>query len=849
MKKYRNIETANISFPLGGIGTGSIGLAGNGALVDWEINNRPNRESINPFTNIAVKAEDDTKVIDMRFLNGDPQRDFLGTLHIGNCSWGYGDGINRGTVAGCRHFEHTEFTGDFPMAHVDFEDQRFPGLVRMTAFNPFIPSNDKDSSIPGAMFVFDIENNSSKSLRYTLAISVTNPLSSLGLHSLKKEENAGFLTINGADTDPDSLKYGNVTIATDAEEIAPQLYWYRGDWFDNLTMFLNDFGAFGPIRPRVYDKSATRGTETATLTASVDLKSGERKSLRFVITWYVPNVHRYWGANQTEETHVDWKNYYASLFTSSADAAMYCLKNWTRLERDTRLFKDALSNSDLPASVLDAIQGNLATLKSTTCLRLENGDFYAWEGVHRNEGSCEGTCQHVWNYTYAMPFLFPKLELGLRNNELMHSLDKDGGMHFRIQLPIGCKNYWFRPCVDGQMGTIMKCYREWKISGNTDWLKKVWPEIKKCLEYAWSPQNEDRWDPDKTGVIFGRQHHTLDVELFGAYAWLTGFYHGALLAAAEMAEAMGEETLSGEYRAIYERGHKWLEENTFNGSHYIQLIDIRDKGFFERLGLDFEKGNLGYYWDSENNAIKYQIENGCEIDQVLADWHAGLMGLPNIFDQENRKKALLSIYRINRKNMRDLNNPCRVFALNGETGVTMCAWDEGVSKPDIPIPYSEEVMTGFEYAFAGGLLQCGFEEESTDVVKGIRDRYDGAKRNPFAELECGASYARAMASYALLLIYSGFKYDMTKGRIGFKPIHAGRYFWSIDGAWGDVEANEKGITVKALYGTIHIREFVHNLDTVSKVALNGKEIPFEVHDDIVYTDALFNAGDILSFQA
>ena len=113
--------------------------------------------------------------------------------------------------------------------------------------------------------------------------------------------------------------------------------------------------------------------------------------------------------------------------------------------------------------------------------------------------------------------------------------------------------------------------------------------------------------------------------------------------------------------------------------------------------------------------VKYQIGDGCEIDQVVADWHAGLMGLKPIFDPEHRAQALKSIYRLNMKCMRDLNNPCRVFACNGERGVTMCAWADPEHKPSIPIPYSEEVMTGFEYAFAGSLLPVSYTH--LDVYK------------------------------------------------------------------------------------------------------------------------------------
>ena len=37
---YTGDRTSQISFPLGGLGTGCIGLAGNGRLIDWEIFNR-----------------------------------------------------------------------------------------------------------------------------------------------------------------------------------------------------------------------------------------------------------------------------------------------------------------------------------------------------------------------------------------------------------------------------------------------------------------------------------------------------------------------------------------------------------------------------------------------------------------------------------------------------------------------------------------------------------------------------------------------------------------------------------------------------------------------------------------
>ena len=95
---------------------------------------------------------------------------------------------------------------------------------------------------------------------------------------------------------------------------------------------------------------------------------------------------------------------------------------------------------------------DIAVLKSPTCLRLENGEFYAFEGCGMNAGSCEGSCTHVWNYAFAMPFLFPKLERSVRELDYTYNQNDNGGMAFRLQLPLGRARWGFRPCVDGLMG-------------------------------------------------------------------------------------------------------------------------------------------------------------------------------------------------------------------------------------------------------------------------------------------------------------------------------------------------------------------------------------------------------------
>jgi hypothetical protein len=78
--QYKGAKTKEISFPLGGIGSGCVGLAGNGRLIDWEIFNRPNKGSVNGFSHIAVKAERDGRVLDCRGLQGDLLAPYTGSV-------------------------------------------------------------------------------------------------------------------------------------------------------------------------------------------------------------------------------------------------------------------------------------------------------------------------------------------------------------------------------------------------------------------------------------------------------------------------------------------------------------------------------------------------------------------------------------------------------------------------------------------------------------------------------------------------------------------------------------------------------------------------------------------------
>ena len=795
--RYTADHLKELIFPLGGIGTGSIGLAGNGALVDWEIFNRPNKGSLNPYSGFCVRAEFPDGRSVTRVLQGDWQGRLIGEYSRENFK-GYGFGPNETSFCGFPHFQKVTFDGTFPIATLTFRDPDFPGKVVMKAFNPLIPLDADNSGIPAAFF--DISVHSPEAgIRYTVVLTAHNPFGDT-VNSRVAHKAYTAVRMSGAAAQPDQIEYGDLTVAVDVPEGICQECWYRGPvgFRDAITRFWNQLSR-GELSPRHYETPG-KG-DICTVGGCAVVEKGKKKHFRFVISWNVPNCCNYWDPWKNEAGEdVLWKNDYATRFADSAASCFYALDHWDTLYRKTVAFTDALHRATLDKAVIDAVSSNLAVLKSPTVLRLEDGTFYGWEGLHERAGSCEGTCTHVWSYAYALCFLFPNLERSMRETELNYDTDENGCMQFRTLLPLGRPRGDFLPCVDGQMATIFKVYRDWKLTGDGQWIKDHWRELKNVLEFAWSEQNANAWDRDKDGVLEGRQHHTLDRELFGPSSWLQGMYLAALKAAAELADFVEDFHAKQQYEALFEMGRRYTDTQLFNGEYYFQKVDIQDESYCTRFSCP-------EYWNEEGGQLKYQIGEGCSIDQLLGQWHANLCGLGDIFDPVQRKIALRNMFRNNFKpSMRHIPNTWRIFAINDEAGTVICDYPEGKTMPDIPIAYCQECMTGFEYAFAGLLISESFLEEGLAVVRAVRDRYDGKKRNPFNEIECGSHYARSLASFALLPVFSGFTYDLPNGHIGFAPVLPGdfRCFWAVGSGWGNFCRRERTCRVTLEAGSLSL---------------------------------------------
>ncbi|MCB0629730.1 MAG: GH116 family glycosyl hydrolase [Saprospiraceae bacterium] len=473
--------------------------------------------------------------------------------------------------------------------------------------------------------------------------------------------------------------------------------------------------------------------------------------------------------------------------------------------------------SSYPESVIEALTTQAASIRTNLIQHTSAGNVHGFEGVLTTGWCCPGTCTHVWNYEQALASLFPSLEPKMRGIEFLHNTFDNGFQTHRSVLPIG--DYWFNgpAAADGQMGSIVRAYREWKLSGDKEWLSRLWPKIKKALEFAWygpGTVSEERykfqesqtvWDPDKRGILTGRQHNTYDINFYGPSSMTTSVYLAALKAGAEMAEVMGETDKAREYRVVYESGVKLTEEMLWNGDYFIQII-----------GDDPEQDEHTEYQPAgaDDSAIpKYQYGNGCLSDQLLGQYLAFISGLGYILDEEKTNKAIKAVYDHNFiRPLRDFANVQRVYGLNDEGGVVLCTWPKG-NRPLLPFVYSDEIWTGVEFQVATSLINAGFVEEGLEIVAAVQDRYDGFKRNPFEHNESGVHYAWAMASWSLLLALSGVHYDGTTHHLSFAPKMNNddfSTFWSTAQAWGELVIKDDRAILTVTYGELMLNKLTIN---------------------------------------
>lgn len=790
---YRGDYNSRIAFPLGGIGAGMFCIEGSGALSHFSLNHSPDvYNEPQMFAGISITG-DESKA---RALEGPvPMWKAYGLPGSGNGGTGHTWGLPR--------FQTAEFTARFPFGTVALNDTDMPVAVEICAWSPFTPPDIDASSMPAACLEYRIRNTSGGHLEGVFSFNTANFLTkdrTPGAH-VEHHERGFTLVQPGSGEQPWDEASFHVEVEG-AEKIAVNTAWFRGGWFDPLTI------AWQAVRDASAEDAGPLTEGGASPGASVyvpfKIEAGKERLIRLLFSWYVPySTLRHgrgpddaWApgggccdsdegppALETARTR-NYRPWYAAKYGSVTDVAKDWRAGWSGLREKSRRFSECFYRCTLPPEVMEAIAANLTILKAPTVLRQQDGRIWAWEGCHDKSGCCSGSCTHVWNYAQAMPHLFPAGERSLRETEFHESQDERGHQTFRSTLPIRRVEHDFHAAADGQLGGIIKVFREWRISGDTDWLRRLWPRVRQSLDYCVLT-----WDPRHTGALEEPHHNTYDIEFWGPDGMCTSFYLGALQAAIEAAKALGEE--SSLYETLLRRGVQRMEDELFDGEYFIQKVQ------WDGLSAPAPTGDAGYSPEAlellQEEGPKYQYGLGCISDGVLGAWMAAVSGVSEFLDKQKLRSHLESVYRYNfRSSLARHANPQRpTYAFGQEGGLLLCSWPKG-GRLSLPFPYGNEVWTGIEYQVASHLMMVGLAEEGLEIVRAARARYDGRFRNPFNEYECGHWYARAMSSYGLLQGLTGIRYDAVDRTLTVAPSIEGDFVSFLCTATGFGNAGVRG---------------------------------------------------------
>jgi len=806
---YAGKALQDIAMPIGGIGSGHVSLCGDGVVRQWCIFNKINEACVVPDSFFAIWAKP---------ANGKPVAKLL----------------QQTPIADLPAVGKVEFEGEYPIAEIHYDDETLPVQLTLRAFSPHIPMNDKDSAIPAAIFEFTLENKSSVAVETSVLSTLQNAVGYDGVSRIDDIWNGAYggnentpistdnlrgVLLSNPSLKPDDKQFGTMCMASTAKDALVTAQW------DDLHELWQAFSGSGDITGIKHPgPSMTTHTWNSAITVPATLQPGQRVTIPIVWTWHFPNLVVFWGDPNNQPR---LGRMYANWFNDASDVAEYVTANYSRLAGDTERFRRTFYKTTLPYWMLDRISAQSSTLASTVCMWLGDGSFVAFEGA----GCCPMNCTHVFDYEQQLAHLFPTLERNMRRIDLEVQQKPDGGIRHRTTLPL-TEPRGTEPFVDGHLGTILKSYREYRLSSNRKWLDSEWPHIKLAMQFVLNS-----WDPNKDGVLVNEQWNTYDAAMYGPNTFIGTLYLAALRASEEMAKIEGDNDFASTVRAVFDSGRKRLDEACWNGEYYQQ---IEAKPSPSQVGTNQW---LLEDWPAINDQpnVNRPYGKGCHSDQLLGQWWADILDLGYLLPEDHVRSSLSAIMKHNWvKDFGDVLQQPRTFAGENDPGLYCCTWPNG-NKPRNEMLYSFEVWTGIEYEVAGLML---FENRTSDaykIVKAVSDRYNGVprppiQRNPWAEVECSNHYARAMSAWAMLLAAQGYKYCGPDGALEFNPIvspnNHSSFFTTAEG-WGLFSQKREGgrqANVLALeYGKLELRKLTLHLPPAAKNAAAKGEMTITVN--------------------
>lgn len=589
--------------------------------------------------------------------------------------------------------------------------------------SPIFPHDYKDTSLPTAVFVWSIQNDSDTDLEASITFTFKNG------QGIKDDKAGGCWSQafqlqhnsegeGGTDTRKGAVVQGvtiHQTISGQpctyniAATVKPGVAVSHHTAFDpngsghNVWNNLQNNGCLGtsaePTPP------TSEGQELAVaVCASTTIKSKSQSQLDFCLAWDMAVV-------QFKSKENTFSRRYARWFGTQGDAGprlcAYALSQHPVWERKIDSWQNPiLLNKNLPAWYKSALFNELYFVSDGGTVWLDTMEGNSQVSTHpvvqeySKFAYLEGHEYRMYNTydvhhyaSFALIMLWPMLQLSLQYDFADTILGEDSRQtKYLMTGEYGVRKaantvphdigdpedepwkrvnaYIIHPTYDWKdlnIKFVLQTFRDYSVTKDKHYLQVLYPGCKAVVEHALV------WDKNGDGLIEngGFADQTFDAWVMtGSSAYCAGMWLAVLRMQIEMADILGFTEDKERYSEILDRGKTSYEDKLWNGSYY-----------------EFDTSQSGHH-------------DSIMADQLAGHWFLKASHLEDdsVFPPDRVKTALKTIFE---------NNVLKYG--NGNMGAINGTQPDG--SKDLSSPQSEEFWTGVTYALAANMIQMGMVKE------------------------------------------------------------------------------------------------------------------------------------------
>ena len=799
----------------GGLGCGWFELRQDGTFANWNIfNNRPlgcaKPFPLNPETVLffLIRYHEEGKNPRLVLLQIESSHNAAGISSEFQYIFPWLNGVDR-----------IRYSATFPFVKLDFSERDLPLEISLEAWSPFIPRDIKNSSLPVAFFDFSIRSTSDKPADVSILATFRNVVAydvEARHYTSRVVEGQGYRAFESGveHVSPLHPTYGTMGVASMDTDSHYYLGWehvhpyYERILQERVLPDHDDTAGRNKIDSQT-GKALCLDRCFSTIGRTVRLDESKREFTHsFSVAWHFPNNYAKLpgekdggpagyledinfpgntesgpeqpSGSQVVERHIEG-HYYSNCLDSSSAVMAYAVENRASLLAETRRFHDAFYSSTIELEVLDQINSQLNTFRTSSWLT-RAGDFGIIEGLTPTKKFAGLATTDVAMYgAVATASLFPELDRAVTRAHARLQ-NEDGSVVHSIDLNFRQKN--LREAsgkrIDMPAQFAYMALRAYFWSGDREYLEEIWPSVQRALHYVLRERdaNGDLL-PDITGVMCSYDNFPM----YGVAPYIATQWLAAVSSAAEAAAILGDAEAEKCWRDVLTKGAARMEETTWNGSYY-------------RLYSDLD----GPHGDQDEGVLT---------DQLLGEWAVHLVDLPNLLPQDHVQSALQQIMKFN---------------FHASQGLRNCQWPgDGFLHPvaeDCWVDQANTCWSGVELAFASFLIYEGMVEEGLRIIRQVDARYRRWGIY-WDHKEFGGHYFRPMSAWSIVPALLGHK--VRDGVITFQPRLPRselRMLFTTAHGYGHYVRGKGEIRLEILSGELRARELRFALDA---------SIPLPVH--------------------